>query len=372
MKKPLTAFTIIVALICTLTACVTDTTSDLSFSSEESAFETMKETSAEGLTEFSGESAYDSYEDALAAYYGYVISKDYDSALSVMMPESVCRLIKYMKSEEEILEEYFYEWDINQKIIFKEVLSEVTMDDAERRQLCDDINAELHCFMQISEKYEQFPPFEELEEEINEMYSQMMNPYNGWILPDSYPRYISDIHKVNVHLTNSRDVDFYHTAVVYLIDNEGWHVIQVEEDPKEEWQKKVGALADMGHHIWSAAADSLNSALAENQFGFAEKDWSQPCVISSDPELCFNFNEEASLAVCGEIIAGVEGAENYDFFIALSANGIDDIIICSKDDHNNICITPSGCICIGDEYENASDLTYEKACQLYLQNMRSQ
>ena len=125
----------------------------------------------------------------------------------------------------------------------------------------------------------------------------------------------------------------------------------------------------MGEQVRSATANSLNNLISENRFGLAEIDLSQPCALSSDSEFCFHFDNDVAKLVCEDIFANVEGAENYDFFIALSKNNIDDIIICSKDDHKNVCITPSGCIDIGDEYENASDLTYEKACQLYLQNI---
>lgn len=357
MRNHLTALAAMLAVICTLTACAPASVDPV-------GSVTVQETA--DVTEASGQNGYVSYEDALIAYYGYVADEDYDSALSVMMPEKICTILHYMHPDEEIVEEYFDAgWDIDRKIAFQEVLSEETLDDEELQRLSTALNAELYSFDQVIAKYDQLPAPEELEEEIYAVCNQIMESAGSAACPD----YVSELHKVNVHLTDRYDVDFYHTAVAYRIGSEGWRVIEVEEAPKDEWEQKIMALSDMDQKIWSAAADALNSAYAENKFGLAEKDWSQPCAVSPDPELCFRFDSEAARSICEEIVADVEGAEDYDFFIALSGSGIDDIIICAKDDHHNICITPSGCIDIGEDYENASDLTYEKACQLYLQTM---
>lgn len=361
MKKYLSVIAMMLALTCTVTACGANKNSDVS--SKENVSESMSE-----LADSSDKAVYDTYEEALAAYYEYVAAKDYDAALSVMLPESVCSLIKYMKSEDEIVEECFYDWwDINKKLYFDEVVSEIQMDDAEKQQYCNEINAELYCNLQISEKYEQFPPAEKLEEEISELYDQV------WITPQqtNCPNYISDIRNVKVHLTTTHDVDIYHTAFVYLIDGEGWRVIRIEDDPKEEWEKKITSIADMGDSVWTSSLDLVNEYIAENKFGLAEKDWTKPCAISTVPDFCYNFDKEAALEFCEDIYSDIDGAEKYDFFIAFSGSTMTDIIICSKDDHKNICITPSGSIDIGDEYENASDLTFEKACQLYLENFSS-
>lgn len=364
MNKYIIAFTVIFTL-CTLTACGVNT-SDSSVSSVENVDETIVETSAKNLNESSDRTAYDSYEDALIAYYKYVADNDYDNALSVMMPEEIRSLITYMNSEDEIIEDFFYGWDINQKILFEDVISEESMDYDEKQEFLTMLDAELYCFNQIIRKYDQFPDPEEMEEELEKLQYQIMED-DSIACPD----YISDIHKLNIHLTDSHDVDFYHTVVVYQIDGERWYVIEAEEDDdyKEDWTTKVIVLSNMGEQVWSAAADSLNNLITENKFGLAEIDWSQPFAISSDSELCFRFDKDAAKVVCEDIFANVEDSENYDFFIVLSDYSINDIIICSKDDHNNICITPSGCIDMEDGYENASDLTYEKACQLYLQNI---
>lgn len=360
MKKYLSVIAMMLALTCTVTACGANKSSDVS--SKENVSESMSE-----LADSSDKAVYDTYEEALAAYYEYVADEDYYGALSVVMPENVCSLIKYMRSEDEIIEEYFDEWDINKKLCFDEVVSEIKMDDAEKQEFYDYINAELYCFSQISEKYEQFPPAEDLEEELNGLYDQIMDKAST----NSCPDYVSDIRNVKVHLTTSHDVDIYHTAIVYLIDDEGWRIIWIEEDSKEEWEKKITSIADMGHNVWTSSLDLVNEYIAENKFGLAEKDWTKPCAISTVPDFCYNFDKEAALEFCEDIYSDIDGAEKYDFFIAFSGSTMTDIIICSKDDHKNICITPSGSIDIGDEYENASDLTFEKACQLYLENFSS-
>ena len=148
----------------------------------------------------------------------------------------------------------FYDWwDINKKLYFDEVVSEIQMDDAEKQEYCNEINAELYCYLQISEKYEQFPPAEKLEEEISDRQTNC-------------PNYISDIRIVKVHLTTTYDVDIYHTAFVYLIDGEGWRVIRIEDDPKEEWEKKITSIADMGRSVWTSSLDLVNEFIFSNIF----------------------------------------------------------------------------------------------------------
>ena len=348
------------AVICSLTACGS-AASDTSANSEKRDAEKVQETSAEELTEASDTDTYDSYEDTVIAYYRYVADKDYEKALSVMMPENACSLITYMYSEDELIEEYFDDWDIGQKISFKEVTSEESMDKDEKQELLSRLNEEIYCFDQLSGKYDKLPAPEELAEELDDMFCQL----SDYDCPD----YISDVRALNIHLTDSHGVDYFHRAYVYLIDGEGWRVAGVEDAPDDEWQSKIDPLFDLGNEIGPAAADSLNRLIGENKFGLAERDWSQSFVISNDAEYCFQFDADAAKVVCEDIIANVEGAEDCDIFAAFSGTAIADIIICRKDDHNNICITPSGLIDMGDEYVNASDLTYEKACELYLENL---
>ena len=364
MKKKIMTLTVMLTLIGSLTACGSKA-SGSSGKSVKKDTEKVHKTSAENLTEDSDtDTTYDSYEDALAAYYGYVADKDYEKALSVMMPEKACSLITYMYSEDELIEEYFDDWDIGQKISFKEVTSEESMDKSDKRELLTMLNAEFYCFDQVIEKYDELPEPEELEEELDDMFYQISDN-----APDDCPDYISDIREVNIRLTDSHDVDYYHRAFVYLIDGEGWRVAGVEEDSKDEWQSKINSLFYLGDDIGPAAADSLNKLIGENKFELAERDWSSSFVISNDPEYCFQIDKDAAKVVCEDIVANVEGVEDCDFFVAFNGTGLADIIICRKDDHKNICITPSGLIEIGDEYVNASDLTYEKACELYLQNL---
>ena len=87
----------------------------------------------------------------------------------------------------------------------------------------------------------------------------------------------------------------------------------------------------------------------------------------------YESGEEAAKAVCDGIAEAVEGLDNVVYFVVINGSEIENIVLSRKVNHKYVCIFPHGCIDITeDEYENASDLSYEQAYDIYMELVKSE
>ena len=348
--------------------------------------------SSESISESSGEeneaSGYESGEEAARAFFTLMSDEEYDAAFSVLMPEKIRDIDWYTISEEdssgnrsvewddELLDEIFGYWDYFHKMDFQETVSEETYDEEEKERDLNYINAWFYSARKAAESYDELPEPDVLDDKMNELIDEVID-FNDFRLIGEIPseyEHASDIKKLNVRLADNKGVDFYHIVTTYYVDGEGWFVYETEEAGKDDWSNGIAGLSDLGDIIYGATADVLNGLFSENKFGLADEDWTTTNrVISPDPELCYNFDPEAAKAVCDGIAEVVEGLDNVVYFVVINGNGIENIVLSRKENHKYVCIFPHGCIDITeDEYENASDLSYEQAYDIYMELVRSE
>ncbi|HBB20612.1 MAG TPA: hypothetical protein DCZ62_09290 [Ruminococcus sp.] len=378
MKKLFAALIALTTLACTFASCGDKPEKKASNSSSEAVSESSD-------TEVSG---YENGEEAAKAFFTLMSDEDYDNAFSVLMPEKIRDIVWYTISEEdssgkrivewdeESLDELFGYWDYYHKMTFQETVSEETYDEEEKERDLNYINAWFCSARKAAESYDELPEPDVLDDKMNELIDEVID-FNDLRLKADIPseyEHASDIKKLNVRLSDDKDVDFYHTVTTYYVDGEGWFVFETEEAGKDGWSNGIAGLSDLGDSIFGATAEVLNGFFNENKFGLAEEDWTTTKrVISPDPELCYNFDPEAAKAVCDGIAEAVEGLDNVVYFVVINGSEIENIVLSRKVNHKYVCIFPHGCIDITeDEYENASDLSYEQAYDIYMELVKSE
>lgn len=375
MKKLFAALITVTTLACTFASCGDKPEKKASNSSSEAVSESSD-------TEDSG---YESYEDAIGDFYRLMAEKDYDGALSVKMPKNIRDLIWFTLSQdsdgqersvdwdEEVLDEQFGDWDYFQKLTFEEIADEIPLDEQDIEQILDSVNAEFYAIRKAAESYEVLPEPEVLGDKIDELIEQTIDRASGKLKTDLDPEYehASEVRQFNIRLSDSHDINYFHTVLVYFVDGEGWFLLDTDEtETEDDWYDSTQGIGYIAEEIYPAAADVLNAMIGSNEQDLAMVDWTANMIISPDPELCYNFDQAAAKAVCEGIAEKVEGIGDVDYFVVLGDNGIQDVVIAKKDEHKFVRIFPSGLIELSDDdYVNASDMTFEQAHELTIQKM---
>lgn len=350
-------------------AASTDDASERSSEKQDSSTENgtdIKHTQDDNQTQF------DSYETALKCYIDYLNDNDYDAAIKLMFPESYGRMLQYTIENDDELEDIksVFEdfWDEEHPKIFKEIVSEEPIDDSDREYFSSMISQLLYCADYFSEYYTQNDSYEQFCDEMNDLLYEMR--YNI----QSYPNVVTDYHRINFVLTDKHDIDFDYAADVYLIGGEGWRIANVEEIDNENWSKNILPVSANAEDIYVAAKYALLSAIADHVNETGEKGFTEPCIISPNPNYCYHIENETAEKICSMIDEMVDDTDRLNYFIGVVDGEVADLIICFKDNINVVCSYPTGIIQCGeaeDDYENASALNFDEAYRLYLENLEA-
>lgn len=374
MKKHIAVLTALLALACTLTACGLNGAEESSESSRETSSQSaaVPEETAEEAEELSELAKNVVYEAMLESLVTSLYDGDYDAALSFMYPESACEMIKYMIENDDDYEDMssFFEdfWDETRPMEFKEVVSEIPLDDSDKEYSIMVMDRLLYYYEELSEQYTKKDSYEQFCEEMGEMLDDLELRFQ-----DS-PGSVTDLHRVHFVLSDKKGIDFDFEADIYLTESEGWKVSNVEEADYRDWSQNVLSVSANAKDIYVAAKYYLLSAIADNIKEAGEKGFAEPCIISPDKDYCYNIDPETAEKICSGIAETAENTEQLNYFIGVADGEVIDIILCFKDNTEVVCSYPTGIIQYGedeDDYENASALNFDEAYALYVEKLEN-